>query len=152
LRRLLDDAVKTAHDREPAEERRRRAAPEADAGIATHTPPGADLNSATVLSNPSLLRIQRLAGNNAVLRLMLNEAQRRERRGGTGKEGDRSDADHAADGVIELDEDQKNPKEQAREKQQHHQEMKEASPGAKVPRPPPTAKPTSGDGGTSTTA
>jgi hypothetical protein len=149
LRRLLDDAVKTAHDREPAEERRRRAAPEADAGIATHTPPGADLNSATVLSNPSLLRIQRLAGNNAVLRLMLNEAQRR---GGTGKEGDRSDADHAADGVIELDEDRKNPKEQVREKQQHHQEMKEASPGAKVPRPPPTAKPTSGDGGTSTTA
>ncbi|MDN5803053.1 MAG: hypothetical protein L0H26_00440, partial [Microlunatus sp.] len=97
--------MKTAHDRQPAEERRRRAAPEADADIATHKPPGTDLASVPVLSQPSLLGLQRLAGNKAVSRLVLNEAQRPGGLGGTG--GDRSAVDHAADEVLELDEDPK---------------------------------------------
>lgn len=107
------------HDREPVEERRRRAAPEADALIATQKPPGAGLASVTVLSKPSLLRLQGLAGNKAVLGLVPNEAHRP---GGPGKH-----------------------------EHQSQPEMKEASPGAKVPRPSPTAKPKSGDGGTETT-
>ncbi|GAA1769389.1 hypothetical protein GCM10009712_16720 [Pseudarthrobacter sulfonivorans] len=155
--------METPHDREHAGERRRRAAPEADTDIATDMPQGADLASVTFLSKPSLLHLQRRAGNNAVLRLVLNEAQRRERAGGTGKDGDTSDADHAADEVIELDADGKNPKEQAREQQEHQQKqkqvpehqgkqkMKEAPPRAKVPPPSPTATPKSGDGGTDTT-